>query len=164
MKYVTLFAVALMAFAAPSSAEESAPRFVYGDEVLSDLHGFALITERVNDRARSLGMSKGAIATRVRTELAAAGLGVLSDEQSLTAPGSPHLYVRVTVGRESYDANVWLREVVTLIRRKAKTRTNTWDRGAIGKHHGKKTVIYDSVGRMVKEFALVYKKHNRPPK
>jgi hypothetical protein len=106
------------------------------DEVFNaSLKGISAVfvwVEPLPSGAKELGLSEEIIQTDVELKLRLAGMRVVKQEEGVKLPGSPYVYVRVTVtdGAGVADINVNLRQNVLLARnRQFALAAETWSKG-----------------------------------
>jgi len=62
---------------------------------LQGLHGVQVLVEQISPEMESDGLTRNQIQTDVELRLRKAGISVLTDKQSMAAPGAPYLYINV---------------------------------------------------------------------
>ncbi len=105
---------------------------------LKGLEGVHVIVEELKDDAERDGLTKSAIRTDVESKLRQAGIRVLAENEGLSTPGSPVLYVNANTlknddGLYAYSIVVQLMQGVTLRRDSSISgRAVTWSNGGVG--------------------------------
>ena len=85
---------------------------------LVGLEGVQVVVEGPGPEGERLGLSKNQIKTDVERRLRKAGIRVLTNQEQVETPGTPHLYVKISasinkMGIFDYSINVDLIEIVT---------------------------------------------------
>jgi hypothetical protein len=107
MKLERLLSVALLALLiTPSFAVASDDK--YSRPSLAGLRGVMVLVEPLAPEVERQGLKKTAIQTDAELRLRRAGIQVLTQDELLKAPGSPHLYLTVTIttGESFWGASV----------------------------------------------------------
>jgi len=126
---------------------------------LRGLQGVDVLIESLPSDAKKAGVTKRQLRIEVEVELRKAGISVLTEDESLNAPGMSYLYVHVNAvaltesleGSYIFSVRVELKQYVYLGRdRSIGTTAITWQRGAVG------TVGTDNFRKSVRETVRDY--------
>jgi hypothetical protein len=130
---------------------------------LKGLQGVNVLIEELKPTVERAGLTEADIRTDVELKLRLAGITVLSDKQSLAAPGSPYLYVNVQV--LDSDDSLWPCSISVALEQSVTLRRNpqigvvavTWSVTSVGSV-GRLNVrgLRDSVKEGVDKFINAY--------
>jgi hypothetical protein len=135
-----LLVAAALAWACPVPAHVNADGVLSGDrkrETLRDLTGVQVIVEPLAGDAERDGLTAETLQRTIESQLAAAGIRVLSEEERRSQPGFPFLYIGVTTVKAaavySYAIDISLNQTVNLTRHPTiATFAPTWTAQATG--------------------------------
>jgi len=164
--------IALAAFATvgkttPMAAESAPEVWLVGEnkrETLRDVTGVEVVVESLRDddlAGRDLRLD-------VETQLEQAGIRVLREEERLSQPGFPYLYVRVavlhTAVASSYLLEVSVNQAVTLTRQPTLALfAPTWSVEAVGLMNPFNPArLQEAIREYVQKFILAYRAANTP--
>jgi hypothetical protein len=107
---------------------------------LQGLKGVRVLVEDLASEVEGEGLAKSVLQKEIEDRLRAAGIRVLTQEETTQTPGEPYLYVNVNVtlskGEEeacSYSIDLALIQNVTLVRNPRQTTyAITWSTGGVG--------------------------------
>ncbi len=105
-------------------------------KALVGLEGVQVVIEGPGTEAERLGLSKNQIKADVERRLRKAGVRVLTNQEEVETPGTPHLYVKISTGINqtgilAYSINVDLIEIVTRFTGETAFAT-VWEKGEAG--------------------------------
>jgi hypothetical protein len=98
----------------------------YERETLRGLNGISVVVEELSSVSSSAGLSKDQLRTAVELKLRLAGVKVVTDAESISLPGAPHLYVQIlSIGHNiiGYTVDVSFMQTVNLC-----AITESWQR------------------------------------
>jgi hypothetical protein len=130
--------------------------------VLPGLRSCEVLVESIDEGGKAIGLRLSQISTAVELTLRRNGLRVASRAESMKLPGSPTVYVRVSVLDLCFRFDFQLRETVQLHRKStlAVTLATTWSSGYLGTHGGNPNYIIDAIKETADIFCLDYLKAN----
>jgi hypothetical protein len=134
---------------------------------LKGLTGLAVEVEDVGSR-KTEGVDPAKIKTNVEAKLKAAGIKILSADESLKAPGAPHLAVNLDSitgkdGTVSFELTLSVLQGCTLARdpNMKVTSCATWSRGKVGRANSNiPTFIDQQIASEVDAFVKAYAEVN----
>ena len=90
-------------------------------QTLAGLRGVSTVAEDVNPDAEKDGLTAATLLADMQQKLRQAGVAVLTEEQAARAPGSPHLYLKLSAmkhggGFYAYHIQLGVRQNVILLR------------------------------------------------
>jgi hypothetical protein len=107
-------------------------------KVLQDLEGIYLVIEEITLEQEDPGLLEYQLQADLKLALRIAGIPVLSAEEWIETPGTPYLYVNVTVAEvaddslAAYSLTLELHQNVNLSREPSiTTSSSTWDTGLV---------------------------------
>jgi hypothetical protein len=128
--FIILLAVALPSLSASSSLEA---------ETIKGLSGFGVAIENFDEADKQAGFDKRTFQAAVELKLRLAGIKVLSQEEMLSTPGMPDLYVNVnTLASGDRRSAPWALQIEVkqqvLLPHVARmwTTATTWSQGCVG--------------------------------
>jgi hypothetical protein len=135
---------------------------------LKGLTGFAVEVEDVGAKTKTMGVDPAKIKSSVEAKVKAAGIKILSAEESLKAPGAPHLSVNLDsiVGKDgtvSFELTLAVLQGCTLARDPAMKipACITWSRGKVGRANDKVGAFIDTqIASEVDSFLKAYAEAN----
>ena len=106
----------LLVAASPGRADNERQR-----QTLAGLKGLSIVVEDLSPEAEKDGLSSATLQADLEAKVRGAGISVLTDDQAGRAPGSPHLYLKIsamkhTGGFYAYHLLLGVRQRVTLVR------------------------------------------------
>jgi hypothetical protein len=152
---IYLSAVFLLVLTSPSAQAQNP------NANLKGISAVGVLIEELPDGAKVLGLSEGMIKTDVELKLRLAGMLVTKMEDALNLPGSPYLYVNLslTSGAEAAHVSVQLRQDATLARnRQSAFGVTTWDIGTVVSHptaQGIRNYIKDDCDQFLNDWLSV---------
>lgn len=132
---------------------------------LRGLSGVGVLVEKLPTEVEQEGLTKNQLQIEIESKLRAAGIRVLTKEESLRTLGEPYLYININVNTAKtesdiypYTIDVMLIQKVSLLRNPEQTTyAVTWSTGGIGSI-GKQTLsqLHGSIGEVVDVFIKAY--------
>ena len=86
-----MFVGVLLVVAEPVRADDERQR-----QTLAGLRGISIVVEDVNPDAEKDGLTAATLHADMQQKLRQAGVPVLTEDQAARAPGSPHLYLKLS--------------------------------------------------------------------
>ena len=128
---VTILVVPFLA--TPASSDDEFDR-----KSLVGLKGVGVVIEQVSSEAEKDGLSRSTLQTDVELKLRQAGILVLTEDDRLTTPGAPYLYLNANTlklqsGLYAYDVELFLKQDVFLTRapKMRITGATTWEASGV---------------------------------
>jgi hypothetical protein len=78
----------------------------YENDTLKGINALFVIVENLSSGATELGLTKEVLQTDVELKLRLAGISVVTQEAGVKLPGTPYLWVQVTVTEGAHAANI----------------------------------------------------------
>jgi hypothetical protein len=122
-------AMLLVGFNSPSIPAQSD---AYSNGSLKGISSVYVVVEELDDDAKIIGLTEGAIQTDIELKLRLAGMRVVSEKEGMQLSGSPHIYVRAALAPSAKAAcvEVGMEQNVLLQRtRECLPGVKTWETG-----------------------------------
>ena len=134
-------------------------------QILRGLEGVHVVVQRLKPEIELDGLYRSTLETDAELTLRMGGIKVLSDEESIQAPGTPDLSLKVNALKCSsgyvYNVGLSLEEKVTLIRRNipiSATTLKIWEQLGIAP---RLSDIRDTVKDLLEEFVKAWQAANQ---
>ena len=136
---------------------------------LRGLKGIGVLVEKLPAEVEKEGLDKNELQRAVESKLQSAGIGLLTKEESLRAPGEPYLYININVNVAKTESDIYpysidmlfIQKVSLLRDPKLTSYAVTWSTGGVGSI-GKPILsqLRESVEAMVDVFVNAYLMEN----
>ena len=156
---IVVFVSGLLLAALPAAAQDSEVRSLKG------LPGMQVVVEGIPPDAERDGLYRSVLQTDVESQLKAAGITVLTEEQYQKHPAMPYLYVNVNTVRSdpglyAYSINISFRQKAQLLSGEIGYGVSTWETGSIGvvgasRLSQARESVKGSVDRFIKDWLTV---------